>query len=52
MNNLDVSGILHTYAEKSRNAQTADKLKEIIVELRSELDLRKVRMENAKQKAD
>ncbi len=42
MDNLDVAGILTTYSEKARNAESATKLKEIIRELRKELDLRKI----------
>ena len=42
MNNLDVAGILTTYAERARKARSKEHLKEIIRELRQELDLRKI----------
>lgn len=45
MNNLDVAGIMRTYAEKAARARNAKQLKEIIRDLRSELDLRKVKMD-------
>ena len=43
MNNLDVSGLLTTYAEKARKARSAEQLKKIIRDLKRELDLRKVK---------
>ena len=49
MNNLDVSGILRTYAEKARKAATTAQLKEICRELKQELDLRKIHMNNTNQ---
>ena len=42
MTNLEVAGILQTYAEKARKARNKEKLKEIIKDLRAELDLRKL----------
>lgn len=42
MDNLDVAGILTSYSEKARKAKSATKLKEIIRDLRKELDLRKI----------
>ena len=42
MDNLDVAGILTTYAERARKARSKEHLKEIIRELRQELDLRKI----------
>lgn len=42
MNNTDVAGILTTYAEKARKARSKEHLKEIIRELKQELDLRKI----------
>lgn len=42
MNNFDVSGILMTYSEKARKAQNSKQLKEVIKELKRELDLRKI----------
>lgn len=44
MNNLDVAGILRTYAEKARLAKDTEKLRDIIRELKQELDLRKISM--------
>ena len=45
MDNLGVAGILQTYAEKARNAKTTEKLREVVRELKTELDLRKIRIE-------
>ena len=42
MNQYDVSGILRTYSEKARNARNKEHLKDIICELKRELDLRKI----------
>lgn len=42
MNNLDVAGLLQTYAEKARKAKSEKKLKELVKELKKELDLRKI----------
>lgn len=42
MDNLDVAGILMTYSEKARRASSKKQLKEIIKELKQELDLRKI----------
>lgn len=46
MNNLDVAGLLMTYAEKARKAKNTKQLKEIIIELKSELSLRKIEVQN------
>ena len=46
MTNLDVTGILRTYSEKARHAKSTKQLREIIRDLKQELDLRKVRMDN------
>ena len=46
MNNLDIAGILRTYSEKVRYAKSTEQLREIIREMKQELDLRKVRMDN------
>lgn len=43
MNNLDVAGVLRTYSEKASKAMDEKQLKEIIRELKKELDLRKVK---------
>ena len=45
MNNYDVSGILQTYAERARKARDTKQLREVIKELKEELDLRKVHIE-------
>ena len=45
MDNLGVAGVLQTYAEKARNAKTTEKLREVVRELKTELDLRKIRIE-------
>ena len=45
MNNLDIAGLLSTYALKVSNAKTTKQLRRILMDLRSEIDLRKVRME-------
>ena len=42
MNQLDVCGILTTYSNKARYARDKEHLKDIIRELKQELDLRKV----------
>lgn len=46
MNNLDVAGILTTYTMKATNARNTQRLREIVLKLRSELDLRKINMED------
>lgn len=45
MNNLDVAGLLRTYAEKARLAKNTEQLRDIIWNLKKELDLRKIRMD-------
>lgn len=45
MNNFDVAGILLTYAERASKARDTKHLRKIIRGLKSELDLRKVKME-------
>ncbi len=42
MNQYDVSGILMTYSTRARHAQDKEHLKDIIRELKQELDLRKI----------
>lgn len=44
MNNLDIAGTLHTYAEKASKARNTKALRKIVADLKAELDLRKVRM--------
>ena len=46
MNNFDVAGILTTYAQKAQRADSTRKLRDLIKELKSELDLRTVHMED------
>lgn len=46
MNNLDIAGLLQTYAYRAAKATTTSQLRKIIKELREELDLRKVRMDD------
>jgi hypothetical protein len=41
--NLDIAGLLMTYSHKVRNTTDKEKLKELIRDLKSELDLRKVK---------
>ena len=48
MNNLDIAGILRTYSEKARRAESTEKLREIVRDLKRELDLRKIRVEDKK----
>ncbi len=42
MNQYDVSGILMTYSTRAIHAQDKEHLKDIIRELKQELDLRKI----------
>lgn len=44
MNNLDIAGILSTYALKAQKARNTKHLRDIVRDLKSELDLRSVRM--------
>lgn len=46
MNNLDVAGILRTYSEKVVRARNTYHLRNIVRNLKQELDERKIRMEN------
>lgn len=46
MNNLDVAGLLRAYSEKASKARNKEHLKEIIRDLKKELDLRKVKEGN------
>lgn len=43
MNNLDIAGIITTYSVKISKTTDKEKLKELIRDLKSELDLRKVK---------
>ena len=45
MNQYDVSCILMTYSEKAKNCKTIKQLKETIKDLKEELDLRKIKVE-------
>lgn len=42
MNQFDVAGILMTYSSKARYARNKEHLKEIIKDLKADLDLRKI----------
>lgn len=44
LNNLDVAGILRTYAEKARLAKDTEHLRDVVRDLKQELDLRKISM--------
>lgn len=44
MNNFDVAGILTTYALKVSTARNTEHLRAIVRDLKSDLDLRKVKM--------
>lgn len=44
LNNLDVAGVLRTYAEKARLAKDTEHLREVVRDLKQELDLRKIHM--------
>ena len=52
MNQLDVADLLRTYAEKSAKAYNDESIKRIIRELKSELDLRKIKYEEIGCKHD
>lgn len=43
MNNLDIAGLLMTYSLKARLTTDKEKLKDLIRDLKGELDLRKVK---------
>lgn len=43
MNNLDVSGLLTTYSEKCRKARDSEHLKEIIRDLKRELNSEEIK---------
>lgn len=44
LNNLDVAGLLRTYAEKARLAKDTEHLRDVVRDLKQELDLRKISM--------
>lgn len=46
MNNLDVAGVLRTYSEKARLAKNTDQLRCIVRDLKQELVLRNIKMED------
>ena len=46
MNQFDVSGIMITYSQKVKHAQDEEHLKDVIRELKKELDLRKITFDN------
>lgn len=45
MNQYDVAGILRTYSEKCSKCDNTTKLKEIIKELKQQLDLRRIKVD-------
>ncbi len=49
VNQYDISGILATYSSKALHACNKKHLKEIIRELKSELDLRKIEFSSQKK---
>ena len=49
MNKYDVAGTLNTYAQKAKLANNTKQLKDIIRDLKSELDLRKIEKIEEKQ---
>ena len=46
MNNLDVAGIFMKYSLKAKETKNTEDLRDLIRDLKQELDLRKVRVEN------
>ena len=51
MNKYDVAGILRSYSEKVRYAKNEEHLKEIICDLKHELDLRKIKRDSVECKS-
>ena len=51
INNLDVAGILTTYALKASNARDTKQLRNIVRDLKMELDLRRVKMDGGADSA-
>ena len=49
MNNYDVSGILLTYSEKARKAETTEKLRNTVRELKRELILANIQVEEVQE---
>lgn len=45
MNQYDVAGILRTYSEKCSKCDSTRKLKEIVKELKEQLDLRRIKVD-------
>lgn len=45
MNKWNVAGIMKTYSEKAIKAESTKQLRKIVRELKQELDLRQIRME-------
>lgn len=45
MNQYDVAGILRTYSEKCSKCDSTRKLKEIVKELKEQLDLRRIKID-------
>ena len=49
INNYDVAGILQTYAEKAKNATTTKKLREVVRDLKEQLHLANIRIEEEQE---
>lgn len=50
MNNLDVSGLLMTYSMKCKNARDSERLKELVRDLKKELnseEIKKLRVDSS-----
>ena len=45
MNKYDVSGLLRTYSQQVLNANDTEHLRDIVRQLKDELDLRRIRQE-------
>ncbi|MBP5431021.1 hypothetical protein [Ruminococcus sp.] len=50
MNKYDVAGIMKTYSEKAVKAESTEQLRQIVRDLKKELDLRQIAMEGEKRK--
>lgn len=45
MNQYDLSGLLQSYSERVKDFKSEERLKDVIRELKKELDLRKIKLE-------
>ena len=48
MNKYDVAGIMKTYSEKAVKAESTEQLRQIVRDLKKELDLRQIAMEGGR----